>query len=649
LSDQLKQRCDKLKTLLPPLIAAVCWLLYHWISSCGTLGKYYTSNVFRMGIIPRSDARGWSNGAFDIIRGLDLTEYPAFRPLTPLFYSEIFSLSGSEYFPAMIIQGGLLAVSIGVAAFLLRNVRNRGVIWLFFAFLCVWRPEIQTTFVSEVPGMIVLMPAFALLLRGVIEDKFKDRLCGVFLFGLFQAIRPWNIFSLALLPFIAFRRDRSFKAALREWTILCAAGIIGFGFHQGAAKVFNHPDAVSGNHPKALYGRVSGGLSWASYFLDPVIRKAREDKNLKPQELRRVVYDRIWEIFKKNPFGIIKSIWTGERDYVIYFPNAFGFRKWTFLWFAGFMLLFMLIEFRKRVFQWGLELVRDKSRFVFTLAGIAAGLFFFKFFMTAMFLVGTYCLIREYKSRLSWFCLLYFAGIILSLPLVGNDGIDRIKIGSDILLFFIAAAGIVRIYGKWFEESREELSWRFVEFKPALSALSAAIVLFFIVPGIIKAMAPVAKPVVFPNKAQLQKIFSSRKPMLDSYDLECIWNRFPEPSFELFNGRTAYLTVRYQKRDAIFESAGKGMTHAADISQYWPFGSLDVDRTILTLHGRQAILPGIKPEQLRAFEGHEILLLGELITRPRRYFYATAYVLYVTHIGWIDRSGRLAIMVLDRK
>lgn len=140
---------------------------------------------------------------------------------------------------------------------------------------------------------------------------------------------------------------------MREWIVLCAAGIIGFGFHQASAKLFNHPDAVSGNHPKALYGRVSGGLSWASYFLDPVIKKARLDKNIKPGELRKIVYRRIWEKFKQNPYGIIKSTWTGIRDYIIYFPNAFGFKRWKFVWVISFMLLFMLLDFRKRVFSMG--------------------------------------------------------------------------------------------------------------------------------------------------------------------------------------------------------------------------------------------------------------------------------------------------------
>ncbi len=548
----------------------------------------------------------------------------------------------------MIIQGGLLAVSLGVTAFLLKNIRNRGAVWLFLALLCVWRPEVQTTFVSEVPGMIVLMPAFALLLRGVIEDKFKDRLSGVFLFGLFQALRPWNIFSLALMPFIAFRRECSFKASLREWAILCAAGIIGFGFHQASAQLFNHPDAVSSNHPKALYGRVSGGQTWEAYFSDPVIKKARENRSLKPKELRRIVYGRIWEKFKEHPTGVIKSAWVSFRDYIIYFPNAFGFKPWKFLWIAGFMLIFMLIEFRGRVLQWWAKLVQDKYMFSLTLAGAAAGLFFFNYFMTAMFLVGTYYLIRGYKSRLSWFCLLYFAGIILSLPLVGDDGHDRIKIGSDILLFFIAVIGIVRIYGEWFEERTEDRVWKFADFKPALSALVGSVLVLFIVPGILKAMAPITKPVVFPDKAQLQKIFPTRKPLLNLYDLKRIWNRYPKPSFELYNSRIAYLITRYYQRDAIFEVAGKGMTHATDIYQYWPFGALDVDRTILTLHGRQAILPGIRPEQLKQFEGREIILLGELITRSRHHLYATAYVLYVTRLGWIDDNGRLMIMALEK-
>ncbi|MBN2641329.1 MAG: hypothetical protein JXR78_06740 [Victivallales bacterium] len=641
---KLKSHIPEKNICLTMLALVLCGVLFRMFCAWNTLGQYYTADVFRIGLIPWSDARGWSDGAFAVMRGMELTGYPAFRPLTPLFLSWVFSICASRYFPAMILQGTLVVLAVAWAFYILRRNGQRMVMLLFVAFLCVWRPGVETAFVTEVPGMIVLLPAFALLIRGFTENSRKDRICGIFLYGLFQAIRPWNIFSLALIPLAVFayvKNRRDAKRLAVEWLVLCFAGVTGFAFHQASAMLFNAPGTVSGNHPKAIYGRVAGG-SWMAYYYDPVIKQARDDHNLPASELRKIVYRRIWDVFKAKPSGIVKSSWLSLKTYVLHFPNAFGNAPATPYWMLAVFALLILINEPGKVKNLFIGVGNSKLKLSLTAAGTLMAIVFYPYFFTLMFLCGMVVMVKQWRSPLSCFAMLYFAGIILSLPLVGDDGHDRIKIGSDIFIFLITAIGTMRLYGLRLSVTESPVSpLSVLELKPALTALTVSVVIFFVVPGMIKLCAPAQDPPPVVDNTIMQKIFATPQPLLDSAGLDRIWNRFPQASFEDYNGRHAWWITRLNTRDMIYDKAGQGMTCSPNMMQFWPFTPLNADHTILARELRLVLFSWIKPEQLSFLDDKEVIVFGQLICRPRPYLYATGFILNATHLGWRDENGHL--------
>ena len=618
--------------------------LFRLYCNSGTLHQYYTDNVFRVGLIPWSDARGWVDGALSIMSGEPLDGYPAYRPLTPLFLAGVFSLTGVDYLRGMFAQGALLLLALAAAAWILRKVRPRLAVWIFLALSCIWRPQLETSFITEIPGILVLLPGFALLWRGTVNASRRDTMAGIFLFGLNQAIRPWNIFSLALLPLLAFHGRESWRRRCGLFLAYTACAAAGFGFHPLAATLFNTPGAVGGNEDKALYGRVSGG-SWMLYYYDQEITKARNDKKIDARELRRITYRRCWEIFREQPRLFLISIRDSYWNFFKKLPLEFGSGLLTG---ACFLLSLLLIKAAetgsgwKGIRTWGWR--RQLPVFISFSLLVAA----YSWTMVLLALTGIFLLWRERRSRLAWFTALYLAGMLLSIPLVGDDGATRIKIAGDIVLFLLASGGLAF----WWDANRHD--WRFSsrddderpfsfrDIYPAAAYAVGAFLLLIAIPGAIKASALPASERHWDAVSALRQQLPPGQQLLTPEDLDRIWNEFPQPSFEKYNGAWTACMTDLRLRDIIHAPGGDGLRKTSNIMQFWPLAPLPEPRSIIVRESRMAILCGISLEQLRHLEGKRVILLGRLITNPRGYLFATGYVLDVARIGIRTDNGAIA-------
>ena len=61
----------------------------------------------------------------------------------------------------------------------------------------------------------------------------------------------------------------------------------------------------------------------------------------------------------------------------------------------------------------------------------------------------------------------------------------------------------------------------------------------------------------------------------------------------------------------------------------------------MVLEERYTIFPNIEPKDLAQFEDSKIIVVGRLVSRPRQYLGSTGFVMIASHIGYVDKSGKL--------
>ena len=198
------------------IVFVVFFLLFSFrlFVNFGTMRFDYTGNTFRIGVIPWSDAKGWLNGAIQVMDGKQMSGVAARRPLYPLFLSTIFTIFGTSYRIGIFVQMSLLVLIFTIAYQILKANTDRISPAAFLSLLAVWRPTVTTTFMTENLGIFTIALAFAFLWRGFDTDSSSFRFMGLFFLGLSQAIRPWCFAILATVPFAYFFQNKTIRVKL---------------------------------------------------------------------------------------------------------------------------------------------------------------------------------------------------------------------------------------------------------------------------------------------------------------------------------------------------------------------------------------------------------------------------------------------------
>ena len=110
----------------------------------------------------------------------------------------------------------------------------------------------------------------------------------------------------------------------------------------------------------------------------------------------------------------------------------------------------------------------------------------------------------------------------------------------------------------------------------------------------------------------------------------------------------AYYPIRYTAQDTVFFNINEGIDrmYPAIAERHWPLIPLSMKRTVMILERWYALFPDIAPKDLKRYENRKIIVVGKLISKPRRFLYATPFVLYVSHIISIGESGSLEVKVM---
>ena len=631
------------------------FLTFRIYVNIGTLGMDHTENVYRVGVVPWSDAKAWTEGAIQVLNGEPISGVATARPLYSLFLTVLFFLLGSSYMGAIYAQMIISALVLSAAYYLLKPIPDRFGVLIFMSFLAVWRPEVSTVFMTENLGIYILILSFAMFWRGFYMGCEKSTLAGTFLLGLSQAVRPWCVMSLITVPFICFVSKKPIIEKFKSFVLHVLLISIGFGFHTMATGLFNNPGESYANNPQTLYGQVVGGGGWTAVYKDPIIEKALKE-NRTANEVNKIIYQRIKELLRENPGNFLKAIISSYKYYFMKIPDEFGSAKRNPIYLILFFLLLVVLDKSSDPTRYFNSLKnRPLALSVLILALI---LFYFKYiwFWTILSLVGVIHLVFSQKERFNVFLLLYIVGIMLSLPLVGKDGGLRVKIGSDIMLYLVAALGLYRVlkdarFISQYSSTATDIPIYKIRMYHFMGIVLGTMTLLLAIPYIINISHRHQAENTMLENLDAQDIVTRLnldKAPLDPDKLNAHWHAWPEASFEDYGGRLAFYPIRYTYQDTVFFDINDGISRMNPISaaRHWPLFPMDMKRTVMILETWYTLFPNISPESLNRFENKRIYVIGNLLVMPRPFRHATPFVLIVSHIASTDDSGKLLVMKL---
>ena len=343
-----------------------------------------------MGLLPYKDASNYFTEAQLMVNGLQFTSWGG-RPIFSLFLAILLRLTGSSLQSSLAI---LTVITVLCIYFMAREVnRNFGpavAAFSLFLIFVYYRQFIGST-LTENLGLGLSALGLAFLLQGTRTKQAWITLFGIFLASLALNVRPGPLFLLPMLALwfaIAFRRSKTFHAAIRPFLLSCAIILIPFALNWIMIKSLATPEtAMFSRFPQTFYGLVVGGKSWGQIYIDH-----HEITNLPQNQQAAAIYRLAFQAIRSNPALLVKGIHKNVSDFFTTQNGAFNF-------------------------------IRDALEF-------RLGLFL-------LCLPGLGILLKKYKHPGSWLLLAGLAGIILSSPFAPTRDSDRMRTYAGAAAFIV--------------------------------------------------------------------------------------------------------------------------------------------------------------------------------------------------------------------
>lgn len=268
----------------------------------------FSNGVLIGGLLPWSDARGYLWGAERLLNGANLTPWHMRRPIFTGFLAFIHALTQENLQVTLAILSFITALAVFLAV---REVqRTEGPLVAVFIMLVMflyYRLHISGITLSESLGLVFGSLGIGLLWRGVRNHHMKILWLGILTLSLALITRAGAFFVLPALILwgIWYYRGQS-RISIKFLAIAFSAILVGFSLNYALGKMIGGSNGVPfGNFSWTLYGLVKGNKGWTAIFSDfPGV-------NLSYQE----VYKLAWEVFRKNPKGLLIGIFGTYRDY----------------------------------------------------------------------------------------------------------------------------------------------------------------------------------------------------------------------------------------------------------------------------------------------------------------------------------------------
>lgn len=569
---------------------------------------------FRIGITPINDGADWVERAQSILEG----RKTLYRPLFSAFLTIPIFIFGINL-PCLVSLMLLINVAaIILAWYILKEDLHAPFIIVFLALISTWRMSYLGDMMTENLAVTIFIVAFALIIRGLSAKKFHLLACGYLLVGFGQAVRPWDVMTMAtisLFPvaYLGFRK----KAALLSF-ILFMYALLGFSFNFTVSQSFSTSDQDKIDRAVYFYGQVCGGRGCNWWIFDREIKDATL-RNAKGEVsggyVANLIYKRAFKELKKNPMNFLN----GELNSFIMFlkniPIVYAGNKIYFPWFLVFLSAFFVID---RLWQRG-PAVPD-------IAPASPDRYFYK--------------------RHALFILLYGAGIFLSVLTIGAVGVDRMWLSLEIFSYYLISLTVSIPFprgrnGAGITAGRDFLIDKRLLALSGGALASGLIILFLAIPFVLQKAYhryPEIRDAV--TSDSIQKALSLREPVVSQEELILDIIRWPEPTFETLNGSWAYWKTVYRPMKALYLDTRQGLYDRKWQFSKWHLMPMDFPRVAFD-DRNPIIFPYTDMKKLERFNNRSIVVVGQVIGRKRLFFTHQGFMILARYIGYPDSNGHL--------
>ncbi len=367
------------------------------------------------GIIPTGDSALYVMGAEELYDTGKINSWNSRRPINVSLFSLRYLLTNYNFQYALLIQGAMFGIALFYACRAVAGSYGWPAGSAMFAVSFGYASRYLPTTLSESLGITLGLIAFALVWHGT-EKKYQT----TYLVGMMVLTMALMARSGAMLIIIAlivyagflFRGNGSFS--IRAMVFSLFAVIVAVLINQTLLFLYSDGEGtVQGNFSQTLYGLASGGKGWKQFSVDyPGLEfETRADRVA-------FIYGQALEKIKANPVVLLRAYITGLATYPVNLIVDLGY---------------ILIS---AWYSLGLSL--SKAQRTIVLGAI--------FFGSAVVLGAGFfrAIYRQRANRLVWLILISLIGIVLSLPIIYQDGGIRVQAAT---MPFIAAVFSLAIYG----------------------------------------------------------------------------------------------------------------------------------------------------------------------------------------------------------
>ncbi len=286
-----------------------------------------SSDVLFFGLLPASDAQGYYDGAMRYLATGQLSEWTTRRPFTTMHLAGLFDLTGDGLRRALaLLSAGCMASATLVASIFYCRFGFAAAAAAFASLFAFIHLTLGTT-MSENLGFALGCVAFVMLVDAAMSGRRALALIGLAVLSCALVTRAGALFVLPALALWCGWRFRTAAGAL-SWRMVLfglGAGALGFIANKLLTGFAGAPGQLAfSNFSFVFYGLAVGGEVWTRFFVD---FPQYGDINMAEGVKAAAAYHAALAHIQAAPFDLIKGVAARYNDFLIntgwhkYVPN----------------------------------------------------------------------------------------------------------------------------------------------------------------------------------------------------------------------------------------------------------------------------------------------------------------------------------------